>query len=329
MGLCKCPKKKVTNQFCFEHRVNVCEHCMVVNHPRCIVQSYLQWLQDSDYNPICELCQSQLGDGDCVRLICYHVFHWDCLNNYAVALPAHTAPDGYLCPTCKSGIFPPDNAASPVADHVRQILSKVNWARVAMGMLTLDDFGHEQLRARVRAPNYESVAANNASYHGNVSPASSDSWTMPLSNFTSTNVSKESAEQFAPSSKSAAVQFAEQPDMFSGVQSTYTPRKMYDATDGDLIPNVSFDHVENKYKRRSALEWFARWFKSYTRPKARHDPHRRFKRCFMIAVLVIISLLTLIMIFQRLGRASADDDPFLDPMANPHIRVGQNSMNAE
>ena len=34
MGLCKCPKKKVTNQFCFEHRVNVCEHCLVSNHTR-------------------------------------------------------------------------------------------------------------------------------------------------------------------------------------------------------------------------------------------------------------------------------------------------------
>jgi len=34
MGLCKCPKKRVTNQFCFEHRVNVCENCMVTNHPK-------------------------------------------------------------------------------------------------------------------------------------------------------------------------------------------------------------------------------------------------------------------------------------------------------
>lgn len=34
MGLCKCPKRRVTNQFCFEHRVNVCEHCMVTNHPK-------------------------------------------------------------------------------------------------------------------------------------------------------------------------------------------------------------------------------------------------------------------------------------------------------
>ena len=34
MGLCKCPKRKVTNQFCFEHRVNVCEHCMVNAHKK-------------------------------------------------------------------------------------------------------------------------------------------------------------------------------------------------------------------------------------------------------------------------------------------------------
>ena len=34
MGLCKCPKKKVTNLFCFEHRVNVCENCLVANHQR-------------------------------------------------------------------------------------------------------------------------------------------------------------------------------------------------------------------------------------------------------------------------------------------------------
>ena len=59
MGLCKCPKRKVTNQFCFEHRVNVCEHCMVSSHSTCPVQSYLQWLQDSDYNPNCFFCDSE------------------------------------------------------------------------------------------------------------------------------------------------------------------------------------------------------------------------------------------------------------------------------
>ncbi|GCC45424.1 hypothetical protein chiPu_0029309, partial [Chiloscyllium punctatum] len=32
MGLCKCPKRRVTNLFCYEHRVNVCEHCLISRH---------------------------------------------------------------------------------------------------------------------------------------------------------------------------------------------------------------------------------------------------------------------------------------------------------
>ncbi len=34
MGLCKCQKRKVTNLFCFEHDVNVCEDCLVADHER-------------------------------------------------------------------------------------------------------------------------------------------------------------------------------------------------------------------------------------------------------------------------------------------------------
>ncbi|XP_053908435.1 zinc finger protein-like 1 [Cuculus canorus] len=71
MGLCKCPKRKVTNLFCFEHRVNVCESCLVSGHQKCIVQSYLQWLQDSDYSPDCPLCRCPLAARDTVRLVCY------------------------------------------------------------------------------------------------------------------------------------------------------------------------------------------------------------------------------------------------------------------
>jgi len=41
---------------------------------KCVVQSYLQWLQDSDYDPTCRLCGKNLTDdgcGKCVRLQCY------------------------------------------------------------------------------------------------------------------------------------------------------------------------------------------------------------------------------------------------------------------
>jgi len=94
MGLCKCPKRKVTNQFCFEHRVNVCEHCMVSNHPKCVVQSYCQWLKDSDYSALCALCQLDLSQDDCIRLICYHIFHLKCLDDHCKQYPSNTVrPD--------------------------------------------------------------------------------------------------------------------------------------------------------------------------------------------------------------------------------------------
>jgi hypothetical protein len=165
MGLCKCPKRRVTNQFCFEHRVNVCEFCIVQNHPKvtghflltpycntvftricsslqCVVQSYLQWLQDSDYNPNCHFCDQDLSDEECIRLACYRkackrhtavffkkkiilvlnvadVFHWVCLDKWARSLPSNTAPAGYTCPSCQECIFSPEKLQSPVADALK------------------------------------------------------------------------------------------------------------------------------------------------------------------------------------------------------------------
>ena len=130
MGLCKCPQRKVSTLFCFKHHVNVCETCLVTEHPQCIVRSYLSWLQDNDFNPNCALCQRSLSDTDeeTLRLVCYDLFHWSCLNEYFHSFPNHTAPDGYTCPTCHTCVFPPTNLVSPVADHVRAKLSQVNWA---------------------------------------------------------------------------------------------------------------------------------------------------------------------------------------------------------
>nr|CAG4645010.1 EOG090X0ASS [Leptodora kindtii] len=140
MGLCKCPKRKVTNQFCFEHRVNVCEHCMVSNHPKCIVQSYCQWLKDSDYNSICILCSSELAGGECVRLVCYHVFHTNCLDNHFSQYPSNTAPAGFTCPSCSTCLFPSQNLVSPVADKLRATLADRPWARegLELPMLQLE-----------------------------------------------------------------------------------------------------------------------------------------------------------------------------------------------
>jgi hypothetical protein len=127
MGLCKC--RKVSNLFCFEHRANVCEHCMIKDHPKCIVRSYLQWLQDSEFSSECRLCRQPLAAADVLRLPCYDVFHWDCLAKHFAALPAHTAPAGYTCPTCESRAIPTDSMSGPVVDAVRQAFSDTAWGR--------------------------------------------------------------------------------------------------------------------------------------------------------------------------------------------------------
>lgn len=101
---------------------------------QCIVQSYLLWLHDNDYNPVCTLCSGQLSDGDCVRLTCYHMYHWACLDQYARSLPATTAPAGYICPVCRICIFPQAKLVSPVADVLREKLAAVNWARAGLGL---------------------------------------------------------------------------------------------------------------------------------------------------------------------------------------------------
>lgn len=101
---------------------------------QCVVQSYLQWLRDSDCNPICILCSESLKNIDCVRLTCYHVFHWSCIDAYARNLPATTAPAGYTCPTCQCGIFPDVKLVSPVADVLKEKLAGVNWARAGLGL---------------------------------------------------------------------------------------------------------------------------------------------------------------------------------------------------
>lgn len=92
------------------------------------------WLHDHDYNPICTLCSVNLSEGDCVRLTCYHMYHWTCLDKYARELPATTAPAGYTCPTCKERIFPDSKLVSPVADVLREKLAGVNWARAGLGL---------------------------------------------------------------------------------------------------------------------------------------------------------------------------------------------------
>ncbi|XP_037089967.1 zinc finger protein-like 1 homolog [Pollicipes pollicipes] len=292
MGLCKCSKRKVTNQFCFEHRVNVCEFCMVNSHPKCIVQSYLHWLQDSDCDPRCQLCKADLKDHPCVRLTCYHVFHWSCLNELALELPANTAPAGYRCPACEEPLFPPANLVSPVADVLRAALHQVNWARAGLGLPLLDtppSFGGEAPTVAGAVPLQDQAAEPRP--WDREPPARKDSSVVQV----------ESSSAFHRELSSAA-----------------EGRRLL----GETHSLLDSDSTENKYRRRSALEWFQRWWRLMSGPPSRPRAGAIYRRYLMVLVLVVVALVTIVSAMRWMAAgASSDDDPMFDPHFNPNVHV--------
>ncbi|XP_004713577.1 zinc finger protein-like 1 [Echinops telfairi] len=310
MGLCKCPKRKVTNLFCFEHRVNVCEHCLVANHSKCIIQSYLQWLQDSDYNPNCRLCSLPLTSRETVRLICYDLFHWACLNECASQLPRNTAPAGYQCPNCNGPIFPPSNLAGPVASALREKLTMVNWARAGLGLPLIDE---------VASPESEPLNTSDysdwSSFSASGTPAQEDV------------ASASAAPAFysqAPRPPATPGQLEQHTVIHVGgpesMTHASTPRKVYDTREDNLGPGLDGDCDDDKYRRRPALGWLAQLLRSRAGPRKR--PLTLLQRAGLLLLLGLLGFLALLALLSRLGRAAADSDPNLDPLMNPHIRVG-------
>lgn len=344
MGLCKCQKRKVTNLFCFEHDVNVCEYCLVSDHERCIVQSYVQWLQDSDYNPICILCKKLLNEEPTVRLICYDVFHWACLDKYASELPANTAPAGYQCPKCKECIFPPSNLVSPVVDVLKQKLEGASWARAGLGqsLIQIDDVTTPEDNSPV--PSVESDIPKVPSMNNLLSQTTDDeSNGFVIVKDKTTNQEKPQVPQIKEEEhvvKSAQKPKPEQKsvnlDLGRGYNDTYFEsvsknranftetsnlEASYDSSLGVVlnIDNLDRDSGDNKYKRRPLLEWFNRLLKS--RQMSQKFRMTRQKKILFLIVLIFMGLFTLIVIFSRLGSLSTEDDPAFDPLNNPNIRV--------
>lgn len=307
MGLCKCPKKRVTNQFCFEHRVNVCEYCMVTNHSKCVVQSYLQWLQDSDYSPICELCTRELASEDCVRLVCYHVFHWGCLDAHARRLPATTAPAGYTCPfsNCTQILFPAGNLVSPVADVLREKLAGVNWARAGLGLPLLS----EDREIKPPSEGRKLVTDINGQINGGQSPQLNQS-----NNISKNSVNNARSSDRAPSPHSV-VDVEDSLSKYSYSPSGQAPRRVFQALDDSR--DTLFDHDENKYKRRSALDLFKRWWKQQANRGGSRYSHRRW----VVGGIVLFVIIALIFFCSWAGRIATENDPNLDPMHNPNIHV--------
>lgn len=314
MGLCKCPKRRVTNQFCFEHRVNVCNYCMVTNHPKCIVQSYLQWLQDSDYNPICEICTKKLEEDECIRLTCYHVFHWPCAERLYRSLPRTTAPAGYQCPTCASPIFPPPNLASPVANVLREKLAGVNWARAGLGLPLLSE--DQDLKVGMESRRSLSPADGHSSFSipDRVSPlGASDDEAPHLPNGISHSI-VQMGDDTTNMYDSKSVK---------RIEGNQAPRRIFQDADSTKSSS-NFDHDDNKYKGKPPYEHLVRMWKNLTpQVRTRRSGPHLYKRYALLAIVVIVGVVALLYVITSRVRSTDDDDPFADLSHQPHLRVVQ------
>lgn len=315
MGLCKCPKKKVTNQFCFEHRVNVCEHCIVADHTKCIVQSYLQWLNDSEYNPKCALCKNPLEEQPCTRLVCYDVFHSSCLASWGASHPSHTAPAGFKCPVCGAAVFPAPQLASPVALALKQTLATWDWARKAMGLSaeSSNDNWSSLNGAVTGLQNGSGIAATTA---GSTAPPTS----IPTHSFTSSGTTGAKVS-LSTSSKAASTSASVDSSASVGIASS-THRKASSSDSHSLNVMEESDTDDNKYKRRPVLTWFKRWWRSYQPLGSGGGRAGGRRRC--LALLVILLFTTLLLLFARTRSSLPSEsrlDPAFDPLNNPNIHV--------
>ncbi|EFA77747.1 hypothetical protein PPL_09404 [Heterostelium album PN500] len=132
MGICKC--KKRSDEFCYLHKKFICDGCVVTDHPTCHIGSYVDWLTDSEFEEsVCGVCKGELSKENSVRLLCYDLFHPECIDVYACSLPATTAQAGYACPTCMKPILPPNDKVDGLSRSIRKTFGVSSWAEPFLG----------------------------------------------------------------------------------------------------------------------------------------------------------------------------------------------------
>jgi len=319
MGLCKCPLKKVTNLFCFEHRVNVCDSCLLSNHAQCIVQTYLKWLQDSEYVPQCRLCNNLLNEHPTVRLTCLHVFHKHCLTNHAQSLPPTTAPASYTCLTCQEGIFPDVSNKSPIAEAMRKSLATETWARPGLGLPVRERIpdnippGPPQLAStpapqKTAPPMFHENPAKQPSATPAVSPP--EPIPAPTTSLASSFVEPVAIEQTKINRQDNKIPVG----IVTPVTGSYDRKMVVDSRDAEPTrPSVSaFDCDDDKYRRRSLREWLIRWFRLHSTSKDRDDPlSANLRRWIIIFIIGLFVFLTCILMLTRVTDDHASSDPFV------------------
>ncbi|CAG0921402.1 unnamed protein product [Notodromas monacha] len=270
----------------------------------CIVQSYLQWLEDNDYIPVCELCKKGLNAAGCIRLICYHVFHQHCLHEMGKQVTAKEGTPSeasFCCPTCGKSLFPPTNMVSPVADNLKDVLMKANWARNIMGLPELADVGDSGMTFSRPEPLGSPSINEDVETHGGKQRFSAHS-------VASSGVEKPQHHR-EPLHAGASVR--RQVDVDSGSAGHSRTVNMYE------------DEVADKYKfRRPRFESILRWWSDLVRPSPRlmRNPNYRTRRIVTFVIMGALALFLLLTAMSWLGGVP-DDDPAFDEHNNPYVHT--------
>ncbi|KAI7690109.1 Zinc finger protein-like 1, partial [Sarcoptes scabiei] len=327
MGLCKCPRKKVTNQFCFEHKVNVCEYCMIDGpHKLCYIAPYLNWLENSNFDSKCQICSMNFNmESGCVRLCCYHLFHLNCLNSYANRMPANTAPAGYTCPICSKPIFS-INPKSPVGKSLENAIRSFDWAMEGLkqnpnesSSISSESMGNGQMI-------YKSLLDDSTRI--DMMTNNEDDLNHPKifhNSFTTikpigTNLSV--GQYSAPINVNNVKNFiSTNGDLCFGSSSSMRS-KFDNESRRSLLSSVN-DIIEDKYRTKSPVEFLSRWLRSrstYMRNHTAMSSLSLYKKFIIFGLISFLFLFIVIHYFIKYGRQSAESDPFLNPENDPNLR---------
>nr|XP_024393742.1 zinc finger protein-like 1 isoform X2 [Physcomitrium patens] len=131
-----------TKVYCFVHKAPVCADCICFpEHRLCVIRTYSDWVIDGDYDwpPKCGACQNDLKDEDTIttRLGCLHNLHTSCLQSHLGNFPPHTAPAGFVCPSCPTAVWPPNKyfkeSGSALYSNLKEVITQVSSAKVLLG----------------------------------------------------------------------------------------------------------------------------------------------------------------------------------------------------
>lgn len=197
-----------------------------------------------------------------------------------------------------------------MASALREKLATVNWARAGLGLPLIDEVASPEPE-----PLNTSEFSDWSSFNASSSPTQEETASASAAPAFYSPVPRPPASPSRPEQHTVIHMGSSEP-----LTHASAPRKVYDTRDDARVPGLHGDYDDDKYRRRPALGWLAQLLRS--RAGSRKRPLTLLQRAGLLLLLGLLGFLALLALMSRLGRAAADSDPNLDPLMNPHIRVG-------